>query len=205
MVRLPFVVQPRRAPIIERVGSEESGVIEIERRGYLTTGEKTFVQQVQQSDNGSSELITLSRRVARKHALGMDRAYNLVLQIISGKTLSDPDDEAIVNSIEIDFAEDLSAAVRGLASTQFREDLVFAACLIRYRVDPDFNISDIAGIHPDLIAAIAELYRQEESRSLEAFDTTTEDESPAVVASVEEAEKKPGKATKSRSTTTTGG
>ena len=47
MAPLPFVVEPRRKPIVERVGNEESGVIEIERRGYLTTGEKTFVQQVQ--------------------------------------------------------------------------------------------------------------------------------------------------------------
>lgn len=72
MVSLPFVVQPKRKPITERIGSEDSGVIEVIRKGYLTSGEKAFVQQVQQYDNGTSDIVTLSRRIARKHGLTMD-------------------------------------------------------------------------------------------------------------------------------------
>jgi hypothetical protein len=34
MAKLPFVVEPRLKPIIEEIGSEESGKIQIERRGY---------------------------------------------------------------------------------------------------------------------------------------------------------------------------
>ena len=47
---LPFVVQPRLAPVIEQVGNEESGIFEIERRGYLTVAEKAMVQQATQGD-----------------------------------------------------------------------------------------------------------------------------------------------------------
>ena len=50
MGKLPFVVQPRLKAIKERIGSEDAGYIEIERRGYLTSGEKSFVQQIQQQE-----------------------------------------------------------------------------------------------------------------------------------------------------------
>lgn len=197
MAKLPFVVQPRRQPIIELIGSEDSGKIEIERRGYLTSGEKSFVQQVQQYDGGTGEIVTLSRRAARKYGLSMDKSYGLILQIISGETASNAADEKLAESIETDFADDLTAVVRGLSATQVREDLVMAACMLKYRVDPDFDIGDIADIHPDLINGLAALYRDEDRRSLEAFQDLVKDESSKE--SLEEIEKKPDGDMKSRS------
>lgn len=200
MAMLPFVVKPRREPIIEQIGNEEAGIIEIERRGYLTTGEKAFVQQVQQFDNGTSEIVTTSRQVARKYGLGMDKAYNLVLALISNSEITEKDKE-IAAKIEEEFAEQLTNVVKSLASSQTREELVMAACMIKYRIDMDFEISEISKIHPDLIAELAKLYREEDSKSLEAFKEKEQKE----VASVEEAEKKPVKgATVSRSKITTG-
>jgi hypothetical protein len=201
MANLPFVVKPRRTPLLERIGSEESGIIEIERRGYLTTGEKAFTQQVQQADNGSTEIVTLSRRVARRHGLGMDRAYKLVLAIIGGVD-NDEADAELITQIETEFAEDLTSVVRGLASGQSKEELIFAACMLRYRVDEDFAVSEINSLHPDLIEGLAKLYRDEETRSLEAFDTKDKDDAPKQ--SVEEIEKKPARGIKSRSKTSTG-
>jgi hypothetical protein len=201
MATLPFVVQPRRQPILERIGSEESGQIEVERRGYLTAGEKAFVQQVQQFDNGTTEIVTVSRRVARKYGLGMDKAYNLVLAIISNSVT---EDQKLVGEIEEEFAEDLTNVVKGLSAGQVREELVMAACLLKYRVNPDFEISEISSIHPDLISDLAALYRDEDRRSVEAFKKD-EEEVPSKLVSVEEAEKKPVKTTPSRSKTTTGG
>lgn len=203
-MKLPFVVEPRRKPIMERIGSEESGIIEIERRGYLSTGEKAFFQQVQQYDSGTSEIVTVSRKIARRHSLGMDKAYNIAIGLISGLK-SDKEDEAeLLRDIEEEFAEDLTNVVKGLAASQVREELVMAACLLRYRVDADFSIDSIGAIHPDIIAGLAALYRDEDRRSIDAFkeDTEVENDAPQ---SIEEAEKKPEKATKSRSRTTTGG
>ena len=203
MARLPFVVEPKRKPIIERIGTEESGIIEVERRGYLTSGEKAFVQQVQQYDNGTSEIISVSRRVARQHALGLDKAYNIVLTIISGASSDNPDDEALIKQVESDFAEELTAVVKGMAAGQAREDLVYAACLLRYRVNPDFEIEDLKDIHPDIVSGLAALYRDEDAKSLQAFENArgeTAEKPPAI----EEIEKKPVKATASRSKSTTG-
>jgi hypothetical protein len=202
MATLPFVVQPRRQPILERIGSEESGQIEIERRGYLTAGEKAFTQQVQQFDNGTTEIITVSRRVAREFGLGMDKAYNLVLAIISN---SKTEDDELTSKVEEQFAEDLTGVVKGLAAGQVREELVMAACLLRYRVDPDFEISDIASVHPDIITGLAGLYRDEDARSVAAFvEDSGEEGVVAGKGSIEEAEKKPVKTSASRSKSTTG-
>ena len=203
MARLPFVVQPKRQPILEQIGSEESGLIEIERRGYLTAGEKSFVQQVQQFDNGTTEIITVSRRVAREYGLGMDKAYNLVLTIISGAA-ADAENAELVRKIEAEFAEDLTGVVKGLAAGQTREELVFAACLVKYRIDPDFEIGEISGLHPDIISGLAKLYREEEARSIDAWQVEHADDQAQPVTSVEEAEKKPAKGNTSRSKNTIG-
>lgn len=200
MAMLPFVVKPRREPIIERIGNEEAGIIEIERRGYLTTGEKAFVQQVQQFDNGTGEIVTTSRQVARKYGLGMDKAYNLVLALISNSEIPEKDKE-IAAEVEEEFAEQLTNVIKSLASSQTREDLVMAACMIKYRIDVNFEISEISKVHPDLITELAKLYREEDSKSLEAFKEKEQKE----VVSIEEAEKKPEKGVASRSKTTTGG
>lgn len=196
---LPFVVKPRREPIIEQIGNDESGIIEVERRGYLTTGEKAFVQQVQQSDNGTNEIVTTSRQVARRYGLGMDKAYTLVLALISNGEISEGDKENAAK-IEEEFAEQLTNVVKSLALSQAREDLVMAACIIKYRIDMDFDVSEISNIHPDLITDLAKLYRDEDNKSLEAFKEKEEKE----VKSVEEAEKKHKKAIASRSRTTIG-
>jgi len=204
MAKLPFVVEPRRKPIIERIGNDESGIIEIERRGYLTTGEKAFFQQVQQYDGGTTEIVNISRKIARKHSLGMDKAYNLTIAIITGTKKSDDKEASLLASIEEEFAEDLTNVVKGLAASQVREDLVMATCLLRYRIDSDFDIETIGSIHPDLISGLAALYREEDRRSTEAFNDEETEKNSTTNVSIEEAEKKPIRETRSRSRTTTG-
>jgi hypothetical protein len=202
---LPFVVQPRQQPITEVIGTDESGKIEIERRGYLTTGEKAWVQQVQQYDDGSSEIVTVSRNVARKFGMGMDHAYKLVLKIISGTEPEKPEEVEMVDAIEKQFAEDLTNVVKGLAMGQAKQELVYAACMLQYRVDSNFKVADINKVHPDLVQALAQLYRDEESRSLEAFQSTQpEDEESPPELSLEEKEKKPEKPSRTRSRSTSG-
>jgi len=202
---LPFVVQPRQKPRIETIGTDESGKIEIERRGYLTTGEKAWVQQVQQYDDGSSEIVTVSRNVARKFSLGMDHAYKLVLKIISATAADSAEESEMIDAIEKDFAEELTAVVKGLAMGQAKQDLVYAACMLQYRVDSNFKVADINSVHPDLVQALAQLYRDEEARSLEAFQSTQpEDAEDAPEPSIEEKEKKQGKPGRTRSKSTSG-
>ena len=199
MAKLPFVVEPRRKPIIELIGTEESGQFEIERRGYLTSGEKSFVQQIQQSESGASEIISLSRKVARKLNLGIEDAYQEVIGIMQNASSVNAE---VADQIEQQFGEEITAVVRNLTLGQIREDLVMAACLLRYRIDDNFEISEISKIHPDIISGLAQLYREEEARSLAAFKEESGDEEVEGEGSAEEAEKKPRtRASRSKSIT----
>lgn len=199
MARLPFVVEPRRKPIIELIGTEESGQFEIERRGYLTSGEKSFVQQIQQSESGASEIISLSRKVARKLNLGIEEAYQEIIGIMQNASSVNAE---VADKIEQEFGEEITAVVRNLTLGQIREDLVMAACLLRYRIDDNFEIGEISKIHPDIISGLAQLYREEEARSLTAFKEANKNEETEDEGNVEEAEKKPRmRVSRSRSTT----
>lgn len=191
MANLPFVVQPRLAPVIELIGSEESGKIEIERRGYLTSGEKAFVQQVLQHDNGTSELIALARKVSRRLSLKLDEAYELVLKVISGNGESEGEKATV---IEDEFAEEVSVVIKNLTNAQTKEELLTATCLIRYRIDPNFEMDDIIQLHPDIISGLAKLYKEEDAKSVEKLEAQKAGEG-AVEESVEELEKKPARRT----------
>jgi hypothetical protein len=162
MAKLPFIVEPRLKPVVEEIGSEESGKIQIERRGYLTSGEKAFFQQVKQSDQGTSKLIALSRKVSRSTNVEMAKAYEAVVRVLSGAAKSDID-----KKIEEEFAEDLSSVIQDLANGQASDEILMAACLLRYRVEADLDMNDIMQLHPDIISGLSSLYRDEENKVLE--------------------------------------
>ena len=71
MAKLPFVVEPRLKPVTELVGTEDSGKIEIERRGFLSAGEKAFFSNGSQDSNVSELMIGLVRKVSSKYKLDM--------------------------------------------------------------------------------------------------------------------------------------
>lgn len=171
MAKLPFVVEPRVKPIAIKVGSEESGQIEIERRGYLTSGEKAFFQQVKQSDQGTSRLIGLSRKVSRVHSLEMPKAYDAIIRILSGAAEGEVD-----MKIEEEFAEELAAVIQDLANGQASDELLMAACLLRYRIDPEIGMSEVMALHPDIIAGLANLYRDEDNKVIERLTDGTVEE-----------------------------
>lgn len=180
MGKLPFVVEPRLKPIIDRIGTEESGIIEIERRGYLTSGEKNFVQQIIQQDRGTLGLIELARKVSRDKGYDLQRAYELIVSAITG---TDVTQEA--EQVQAEYSEQIQEAIKEITISKSREDLVMAACLITNRIDPEFNVSDVMQIHPDIVSGLAQLYRDEEAKSIERLQDADEGE-----AKVEQIEKK---------------
>lgn len=166
MTKLPFVVEPRLSPITELIGTEESGKIAVERRGYLTSGEKSFVQQVLQHDNSTGELINLARKVSKKIGLRLDEAYDLVLKVISNS--AEGDERAV--TIENEFSEDISLVIQSLTNAQAKEELLTATCLLRYRVNDEIEVDDVVKLHPDIISGLAKLYKEEEAKSIERLE-----------------------------------
>jgi hypothetical protein len=187
VANLPFVVKPRLAPIIEEIGTPESGIILVERRGYLTTGERNTVQQYLQSDSSATIMIKLARAAARKYDVPLDKAYAGVSSAMSGSCLVG---DKICNDILNDFAEEIQDVMTELMQVQARMEMVQALALITQRVDPSFEVAKITEIHPDIIDQLSKLYQDEENKSVERLESMIEAKE---VLSIEEIEKKPAR------------
>ena len=157
--KLPFLVQPKREPIIEKLGSEEIGTIEICRRGYLTVSEKSFMQQSQSGDTAIVGLHRLAAKVARETG----RELTEITDMITKGDFSDPAFDP--------HSEELEVLISGLSAVEARTKIIAATCLIMYRCSDDWTVEQTLELHPDLIDEVYMLYLEEDQRSLDAFES----------------------------------
>jgi len=162
---LPFVVQPRLSPIIESIGSEFSGTIEIERRGYLCVAEKAWIQAFDSGDESQGILFRLAANIGND--LSMDP--NEVFKMITSSGAQDPR--------LTPYAADLLSAIQAVNAAQERKKFVMATCLITNRIDPKWQVEDTMTLHPDILDGLAQLFVEEETKSLEAFQESEKEES----------------------------
>jgi hypothetical protein len=176
MAKLPFVVEPRLKPILELVGSEDSGKIEIERRGFLSAGEKAFLSSGTQDDNVSELMLGLVRKVCSKYKLDIKDAYEVVAQVISGT----PEDEQLAEEIRQGFSNEVTAVITSAVNSSARTSFLKAFCLLLYRVDATLDAEDVMEVHPDIIEDLVALYDDEEAKSIQrlvdAHDDGAEEE-----------------------------
>jgi len=170
--RLPFVVQPRREPVEVNIGTEESGQISILRKGYLTTGEKAFMQQAIGSDETTIKIVSIARHIANDNGTSLDAAYADTVAILGGKASTDDR----LKDIETKYMEDSSDLLTLLTSMQSKEKLISALCLLKYRVDDEIDINDVLTLHPDIIDGLSELYVLEEKKSIENLEDVSKPE-----------------------------
>ena len=153
---LPFVVQPRLKPIIEQVGTEESGIIEIERRGYLTVAEKAITQGGLSTDTSIRKMYSLAGSIARETGRPQgDVAQDLINQE-RPEYLSPWNDE-------------IAECIMEMIAYQERAAIVQATALLMSRVDTTWTVDQTMELHPDLLAGLAELYSDEENKTIEAL------------------------------------
>ena len=161
---LPFVVQPKYAPIVEQVGSEESGIIEIERRGYLTVQEKAIMQGAMEGDTTLTDLFMLCRQIAQEEGLEAEQVFN---------DMTAPEQPEYFNK----YAERLSAAMTKLSDYNQKQRMVAATALLITRIDSEWSAADTVALHPDLIDSLFALYSEEEKKSTEALQEATKEAS----------------------------
>lgn len=172
--RLPFIVEPRLKPRLEVVGTEESGQLEIERRGFLTAAEKAFVQAQGEEDTTTREMIQLTRTVGQKYKLDMQSAYELLTNVMQG----DAKTKNEMNCAE-QYQDEIADLLAKMASMGERKILVQALCMLVYRVDSEIDATTVMETHPDLLLALSDLYADEERRSTERLqDVFTEGKAP---------------------------
>lgn len=184
MANFPFVVQPRLKPIMEKVGSEEAGYIECKRQGYLTVGEKAGVKQIVKDYDVTNDILTLSKKVARELGVDIQEAYEIVSVSITGQG-----DHPRAAEVSEKHREEISSLMATMTQSVVFSELAKAFVLILYRVEgaQDITMDSVSELHPDLITGMAELYDEEEAKTVEKL---LEDGNARSAEQVEEAEKK---------------
>lgn len=172
---LPFVVQPRRASRLIKIGSEESGILEIEKRGYLSVSEKFYVSQVTGDDKTLPLMIGLANKIGKETKKTNRECYDVIAKYLQGEANA-KDSEMI----EEKFADELQEITTEISRAAATRELACATVLMRSRVDDDWTTEDTFELHPDILAALAELYQKEEAKEYpEAEEPTAEQEQDA--------------------------
>lgn len=166
MALLPFVVQPKKNTEMVRVGNEEVGIFEIERKGYLSVAEKSFVENVTQGSDGVSSLVRLANRVAVDNKVAAEKAYAAITDAMSGKATS-----KLASSIAENYEEELAYATSRMSESMQRRSIAAATILIQTRVNHEWTIQDTMELDPLLVEELTSLYDREEQR--EAIETTS--------------------------------
>ena len=162
MAKLPFVVQPRLKPIQEEVGTEIAGKILIERRGYLTVSEKMFVQAGLKDDNSQSMLFQLVNKISVEQGIPAKQVFEDM-----GGGASLPEYAQV-------YTGELTSVMERVNELTEKTKLLGAAALLMTRVDPEIDIEDVMGLHPDLIEELYKFYVEEENCSLDKLESPDE-------------------------------
>ena len=162
---LPFVVQPRLEPIIERIGSEESGIFEIPRKGYLTVAEKSIVEQASSDMSDQGELLAAVKEISRGENISVAEVFEM-LQGDAGSELL------------VKYSDQVAQASASAKNQQNKIEIIAATALIMCRIDTSWGAADSIELHPDLLSDLYKLYLEEDARSLEAFEARSGSEKP---------------------------
>ena len=152
---------------MEVIGSDESGKIEIVRKGYLTVSEKAFVQGTTAQDDSVSFLQALARKIAREQKKDIQ-------EVIEALTSGDQKADFLVG-----YEGEIMEAIKLLGATQESQGILIATCLLIHRVDPEWGVDDRLELHPDLVEGLVALYKEEEAKSVEALVAAAEQKNAA--------------------------
>ena len=148
-----------------------SGKIEIERRGFLTVAEKAIIQNAMGEDNQMVKVYAAVREIADKEGLTAQKVF---------EDLSESEQPAYLANHQ----EHLSDIFAGMVAHDEKMRLLTSTTLIMTRVNPEWDPSSTADLHPDLQQALYDLYKDEERKSVEALEVAAEDANKAQAGAV---------------------
>lgn len=157
MKSLPFVVKPKKVFSKVQLGNESIGIFEIEKRGYLTVSEKSFVDSVMQGSDAVTLIVALATRIGSKTNHTIEDTYKAIIAAIQGGDI-----DAYAERIKEDYQAELADIVGQMGDSVQRRALAAATVMIKSRVDPEWTVEDTLEQHPDMINIISEFYGEEE-------------------------------------------
>lgn len=164
MLKLPFKTSPKEFEKVT-VGNPEIGEIELPKYGDLTPNERIFIKSFALDDIRMSA-VKLANTIAAKSGLKTIEIYN---------ALTRGDSQFLGSHLE-----DFVLFQELMDETSRKRNFILATAVIK-RIVPDWdleNTQDANQIHPQLVTAIADFARSEESgwaEASEAAEVTEED------------------------------
>lgn len=130
MLDLPYAVAPRQHPP-RRVGTLDSGVLEIPVLGGLTVDESTTISELLADDvSAFVEGAQLADAIAQAEAISQAEAFAIIEQVMAGQRL-----EGQAEAIRLRYAERLEALASIYASAGQRNIEASVTAIIRHRLD----------------------------------------------------------------------
>jgi len=159
MTKLPFVVAPKSKTKIVQVGNEEVGLLEIEKRGYLTVAEKSFVDSVMQNSDGIASLVRLASVIGRKRKISTEKAYSLLISVIDGTGST-----GACNAIADEYGAEIAEIQSQMAESIQRKLIAVTTILIQTRINSEWTIEDTMQLQPGLLEEFGRFYDSEEQK-----------------------------------------
>lgn len=172
MAKLPFIVAPKFQTKKVKIGTEELGIVEIEKRGYLSVAEKSFVDSVMQGTDGVAMIVRLANTVSRKKKITVEKAYNIIVQILSQTSTT-----GVASEIADEYTDDLANIQTQMIDSLRRKSIAATTILIQSRINPEWTIDDTLTLDPDLLQYFVDFYDGEDARtSVEEKEEVKKDE-----------------------------
>lgn len=170
MLDLPFAVQPRQHPP-RRVGTLDSGILEIPVLGGLTVDEATTIAELLADDvSAFVQGAQLADAIAQGEDITQAEAFAIIEDVMAGRRL-----EGTAEAIRLKYAERLEALSLKYASAGQRNIEASVTAIIRHRLDrPGWVMPD--GFPRVLLQDIWQLVLDEQAaESLPANKPTDDD------------------------------
>lgn len=159
MARLPFIVEPKAKPIKIKIGSEEVGIFEIERRGYLSVAEKSFVESFTSSSGSLREIVKISNKISTTSKVSREQAYKSLMNVMSGVVES-----KLEKDVASKYADEIAELTALMADVQSKRMLAVSTILLQSRVDPEWTLDDTLELDEQTLEQLNNLYDQEEAK-----------------------------------------
>lgn len=172
MTSLPFAVQPRQHPP-RRVGTLDSGILEIAVRGGLTVAESATISELLADDINVFVLAAqLADAIAKEHDISQPEAFAIVEQVMAGAKL-----EGKAEEIRLAYAERLEALAQQYAATGQRNIEASVTAILRHRLNlVDWSLADTQAMPRVLLMDVWQLIVDEQAaESLPANRPTDDD------------------------------
>lgn len=170
MAKLPFIVEPKAKPVLVRIGNDDIGIFEIERRGYLSVAEKTFVDGFTSSSDSLRNIVRLSGDISNTTKLSREDAYKALMNVMGGNIQTKTEKD-----ISVKFSTQIADLTAGMAEMQSKRLLAIATVLIQSRVSSEWTLDDTLDLDPELLDQLGDLYELEESKTKPEAQTADED------------------------------